>query len=25
LGQVDLSMVQEEGEWVIYLADLLKP
>ena len=25
LGQVDLSMVQEEGEWVIYLADLVKP
>jgi hypothetical protein len=25
LGQVDLEMVQEEGEWVIYLADLAKP
>ncbi len=25
LGQVDLAMVQEEGEWVIYLADLIKP
>ena len=25
LGQVDLAMVQEDGEWVIYLADLVKP
>ena len=25
LGQADLAMVQEDGEWVIYLADLVKP
>jgi hypothetical protein len=25
LGQADLAMVQEDGEWIIYLADLVKP
>lgn len=25
LGQADLTMVQEEGEWVIYLSDIIKP
>lgn len=25
LGQADLTMIQEEGEWVIYLSDIIKP
>ena len=25
LGQADLTMIQEDGEWVIYLSDIIKP
>ena len=25
LGQADLTLIQEEGEWVIYLSDIIKP